>query len=777
MRHFISSVFFISTFFSLQPFLGNAQESTGSIKGTVLTSDNQPGAYVTVTLKGTKRITNTDENGKFAFNRLLSASYNIVISVVGYQTVEQNITVTAGKASEISIQIHATEKELEEVVIVGGRNKFAKKETEFVARMPLKNLENPQVYSVISKEITQEQVATTMEQTLKNAPGISSVAAGPGGGGSSVAFVSRGFVTNYTSTRNGLTAGSVTLVDPVNIERLEVIKGPSSTLFGSSVISHGGLVNIVTKQPFNTYKGEVAYTTGSFGFNRLTADINAPLNNDKTALIRVNAAGEWQDGFQDYGKQSLVNVAPSFLYHVNDKLTLRLDAEFFSTSRPIVLYAPWGGAGVSNWSELNINPRHSFIHEGFNSIQRTSNVFARADYKISDKWTSQTNYSYTSGNNHTQYLFLNIEPSQDGGHYVARENYDVRGSLNTLDIQQNFIGDFKIGNARNRLLVGVDYTRFKGSSVRRDAYFDTVDIHYETVTPINTGKVEQLLSESSVGHYPYAENIYSAYASNVLNVTDRLLAMMSLRVDKFVSVGDYNQTALSPKFGIVYQLVKDQVSVFGNYMNGFQNVSGEDYNKNKFKPQQANQVEGGVKVELLDHKLNATISYYDILVKDILRNDPEHATFSIQDGTQRSKGFELDIITNPITGLNIVAGYAYNDNKYVKADDYLVGKRGLNTPRHVANFWASYKIVNGAVRGLGIGIGGNYADKSFLMDDANSTIIDGYTVLDATLFFDQPKWRVGLKVNNIADKRYWVANYYPVPQAPRQILASIAYRF
>lgn len=777
MRQIIKIILFIFNISIFTSLSLNAQDNIGTIKGVVLTADQQPAAYVTVVIKGTKRSTITDEDGKFTFARLLPAAYVLEVSLTGYEVVTQTVQLNAGATLPISIQLKATEKQLEEVVITGGRNKFAKKETEFVARLPLKNLENPQVYSVISKEITQEQVATTMEQTLKNAPGISSVAAGPGGGGSSVAFVSRGFVTNYTSTRNGLTAGSVTLVDPVNIERLEVIKGPSSTLFGSSVISYGGLVNIVTKQPFDSYRGEVSYATGSFGFNRLTADINTPLNQDKSALIRVNAAGEWQDGFQDYGKQSVVNIAPSFLYNVNSKLTLRLDAEFFSTNRPVVLYAPWGGGGVSNFSELNLNPRHSFINEGFNSKQNTTNVFARADYKISDKWTSQTNYTYNVGNNHTQYMFLNIEQDDDGNHYVARENYDVQGELSTLDIQQNFIGDFKIGNARNRLLVGLDYTRFKGISTRRDAYFDTVDLHYETVPPINAGKVQQLLAEAPAYRYPYTENIYSAYVSDVFNITERLLAMASLRVDRFVSVGDYDQTALSPKFGLVYQLIRDKISVFGNYMNGFQNVSGEDAYHNKFKPQQANQVEGGFKLELFDHKLNATISYYDILVKDILRTDPANPTFSVQDGTQRSKGFEFDIIANPIAGLNIVAGYAYNDNKYVKSDADLVGKRGLNTPRNVANLWASYKITRGAVRGLGIGFGTNYADKSYLMDDYNGTIIDGYTVFDATLFFDQPKWRIGLKVNNLADKSYWVANYYPVPQAPRQVLANITYRF
>ncbi|MFT4017651.1 MAG: TonB-dependent receptor [Agriterribacter sp.] len=770
-------LFFLSAFiFSLQTLYA---QSSGSIKGTVTTSDNKPAAAVTVHIKGTNKSTLTDDKGNFRFKNIAPSTYILEVSLVGYADVDQRVTVSSNEEARVGIQLQVTANTLQEVVISGGTNKFAKKESEFVARLPLTNLENPQSYSVVTKEIMQEQLVTTTEGALKNAAGISNAAPGPGGGGTSVGFASRGFRTGSTNTRNGLTAGNVTLLDPVNMERIEAIKGPSATLFGSQAVSYGGLVNIVTKQPFETFKGEVGYTAGSFGFNRVTADINTPLNEEKTALFRINAAGETQNGFQDYGQASTFDIAPSFLYKANDRLVIRLDAEVFTTKRPIILYAPWGGAGAGNFSELGLDIKQSFSGEGLDSRQTTTNLFARADYKISGNWTSQTNFSYTLGNNHTKYLFLNIEQYPDDSRYVSRENYDVNGTLSSTDFQQNFIGDFTIGNFRNRLLIGFDYLRYTYASTRIDAYFDTVDIHYSTPQPINIYNVNQVLAASPARRYAGNDQTYSAYISDVFNITDKLLAMASVRIDRYVEPGDdgLKQTALSPKFGLVYQLVKNKVSLFGNYMNGFQNSYGEDSKGNAFKPQQANQLEGGVKLDVFDHKLSATISYYNIKVQDVLRTDPNDPTFSIQDGTQRSQGIDVDIIANPLPGLNIVAGYAYNDNKYIQAEDYLIGKRNTGTPWNTGNIWVSYKAVRGALHGLGIGAGANFSGSTYALNDDNSFVLDGYKTFDATAFYDFTKWRLSVKLNNIGNLKYWVADYYPVPQAPRQFLASLTVRF
>ncbi|WP_255415833.1 TonB-dependent siderophore receptor [Terrimonas sp.] len=372
-----------------------------------------------------------------------------------------------------------------------------------------------------------------------------------------------------------------------------------------------------------------------------------------------------------------------------------------------------------------------------------------------------------------------MEQYPDDSRYVSRENYDVNGTLSSTDFQQNFIGDFTIGNFRNRLLIGFDYLRYTYASTRIDAYFDTVDIHYSTPQPINIYNVNQVLAASPARRYAGNDQTYSAYISDVFNITDKLLAMASVRIDRYVEPGDdgLKQTALSPKFGLVYQLVKNKVSLFGNYMNGFQNSYGEDSKGNAFKPQQANQLEGGVKLDVFDHKLSATISYYNIKVQDVLRTDPNDPTCSIQDGTQRSQGIDVDIIANPLPGLNIVAGYAYNDNKYIQAEDYLIGKRNTGTPWNTGNIWVSYKAVRGALHGLGIGAGANFSGSTYALNDDNSFVLDGYKIFDATAFYDFTKWRLSVKLNNIGNLKYWVADYYPVPQAPRQFLASLTVRF
>ena len=283
--------------------------------------------------------------------------------------------------------------------------------------------------------------------------------------------------------------------------------------------------------------------------------------------------------------------------------------------------------------------------------------------------------------------------------------------------------------------------------------------------------------------YTRLNKTYSAYASDVINLTNALTAMLSLRVDHFISQeDDYAQTAWSPKFGLVYQVVPEKVSLFANYMDGFKNVAPEvlsDNQRNFFKPEHATQVEGGVKVDLLQNKLVGSVSYYDITVRNVVRAIPSDNVGgfnSVQDGTRNSKGFEAELISNPVAGLNIVAGYGYNDSKYTKADESVQGKRPYGTPQHSLNFWLSYKAVQGAVQGFGAGFGGNYVSESFY-NDANTFIVPAYTVLNATIFYDQPRYRFSLKFNNLTDEHYWSSSYWAQPQKPFNIVGSLSYRF
>ncbi|MCD0488307.1 TonB-dependent receptor [Pedobacter sp. MC2016-14] len=769
---------------------------TGNIHGTVRTSDGGPAALVNITLTGTKKGTTVNSKGGYTLNNIKPGNYTLVASYTGLQTQSKQITVKVNETSTADFMLAENNEALQEVVIAKNKtNKFSRKESEYVSRMPLKNLENPQVYSVVSHVLMAEQMVVDYKDALWNSPGaIPSVSPA----GTASAYI-RGFNVS-TSVRNGMAAQSWTYIDPINVDRIEIIKGPSGTLFGSSIVSFGGLINQVTKKPFDTFKGEVSTTIGSYDFSRIAADINTPINEDKSVLFRVNTAYQNEGSFQNYGHARTFTFAPSLSYKVDDRLTLLFDLEIFAQNKtqnpyptfsgPVSTYPGFFADGtMKSMSDVLLDYQTSFGGENIDAKVMSRNFYTQADYKISDSWKSTTTVAYS--NSHVE-RSLQIYPLFVSPSLVTRRVTDFGPrDFNSIDIQQNFTGDFKIGSFRNRLVAGADVFTYHG----KQKYSN--QITYDNVAPIDITKpftsivlerLDQLAASTASNYQTAKQNIFSAYFSDVFNITDKFNAMVSLRADRFMSqpsvtngivgTNNYNQTAFSPKFGLTYQLVKDQLSLFGNYMNGFSNVgpvTQPDGTISIFKPRQANQMEGGVKAEAFDHKLTATLSYYDIKISNAttteLRNN---LVFSVQDGTQRSKGFEAEIIANPLEGLNIIAGYGYNESIVTNTSTIAnLGKRVTAAPQNVANFWISYKFQE-YIKNVGLGFGANYVSDSYF-DAPNTFKIPSYSIYNASVFYDQPKWRFGLKLNNMTNEKYW--NSSLAYQMLRQYLGSVTLKF
>ncbi|RAJ20894.1 TonB-dependent siderophore receptor [Pedobacter cryoconitis] len=761
---------------------------TGEITGIIKTNEGTEAQGVTVKLKELKKTTKTNSAGSFEFTKVPLGNYTIEVVMIGYKTYSTKVDLTDSKQSDtVEIKLNSSTQNLEEVIIQTGGNRFAKKESDDVSKMPLKNIENPQVYTIVSKELMKEQIVTDYNSAFKNVPGAGIAEVRNQGRTTSI---SRGFPTPQV-VRNGVGSFTYATVDPANLERIEVIKGPSATLFGSTLSSFGGLFNRVTKKPFDTFKGEISYSAASWDLNRLTADINTPLNADKTALLRINTSLHSERSFQDAGFNKNFLFAPSFSYAVNDRLTILVDVEWggFKGTSPTRL-TPYINpkAKARSITEMGIPYNLSFANNTVNYTGQQYNIFTQLKYKISDQWNSQTVISRTRSSSEGYVVSLAAVSDSTLRQSVTNQEYPYYGT----NIQQNFTGNFKIGRLRNRVVAGLDFYSLRAT--RNDAIVNMPDLNYKkpglAYNNFNYSKISPLFSAIDVkkitNFVTNNENTYSAYVSDVLNVTDRLLAMASLRVDRYFNKGSYyanvdstagkfNQTALSPKFGLVYQIVKDKVSLFGNYMNGFNNVSGSDFNGNTFKPNQANQMEGGLKLDL--SKITATFSYYNIKVTNMLIDDLNHPNFSIQDGTQLSKGFEAEIITNPFPGLNIVAGYTYNDSKFANANAAIQGLRPTTagSPR-TANFWASYRVIRGPVQGLGLGIGGIYGSEYYQTNTATFKFsIPSYTVLDASVFYDRPTFRIGVKVDNLTNEKYW--SYRLAAQNPTRVTGNITLKF
>ncbi|GAA4919384.1 TonB-dependent receptor [Mucilaginibacter defluvii] len=758
---------------TLLTFTAQAQNAA-SISGTVKTADGKPLEGVTVSVTELKLSTSTTDRGEFRFKRLPAGTHKITTKYLSLQSDAKEVTVAAGQNTQVDFVMVETLQQLEEVSISSGRTKtIASKRSDYIARMPLKNLENPQVYTVISKELLKEQLSIDIVSAVQNTPGAVAYTFPAGGVG--IAF--RGFVSGVNA-RNGMeTSASRSSLDISNVERIEVLKGPSGTLFGAAVSSFGGVVNLVTKKPFDTTSVEVSYTAGSYNLNRLTADVNTPLNKDKTVLFRVNLAANKEASFLSYGFNNTYTIAPSLIYKSSDKLTFHFDAELFNAKGTRRTYNTYAAAsGLRTPAELQLDYTTSMFHDDNNGKTSASKFFAQAEYVISDNWKSTTLFSFVGEDvDYSYQSYANwLSPTR------AIRQVGMWGPIsnNFTNLQQNFNGKFSTGIIKHNFLGGLNYRYYDGS--RRAGgnvvTLDTINVT-STFAPIRRKAVDAIMPLYTTAIAD--QQTMSAYASDVISFTDRLSVMLSLRLERFErkKVGNtegYKQTALSPKLGLVYQVVKDKVSLFGNYMNGFQNlapVTQPDGNVLVLDPVYAKQYEGGVKAELIDKKLSMTASYYNIDIDNATRTE---ANFTVQDGKQRSKGVDIELIGNPVAGLTLVAGYAYNDNRIIKSSNPAIeGNKATTSPENVANFWATYTLQN-RLKGLGLGFGVNYADKNFFTAD-NTFYMPSYTVYSGTVFYDQSKWRLGVKLNNISGKKYW--DIGGNSQAPRNVMASLSFRF
>ncbi len=821
-----------------------------SIHGRVTSSGDQPVSFITVTLLNTKWGTMTNDNGEYEIGNIRPGTYTLQLSYTGDIRKTEQITLATGARSELNFSIAEASKDLEEVIVE--TKKIMNRAAATANKIPLTDLETPQIVHSISGVMLRKQNAMTLEDAMKNAPGVLKLwdaTSRPDGGS---IFVSRGFQVT-TKVRNGLPNIVNTNVEMANLERIEVIKGPSATMFGSIVSSYGGLINRVTKRPsFEKTGGYVDASYGSYNFYRFSGDANFVVVKDKLAA-RINAAGQNQDSWQDAGFQKSYIIAPSVLYKPNSRLTVNIDAEivgskgnsnggnFMFIVPPSTINGALSGLllqqgltpdqvaavmsqapqtfkqafGTDRVNELKTSYDRSFLSDEVYPTTQSNAIFGEANYKISKHWTSQTAITYSNSRNKGysayQYLLPNYlayfinsmmttgQPAfGPAGHdSLGRMVWNPDGKTNTFDIQQNFISDYQFGKIRNRAVIGLDYAHYKSFVTYNRFYgtlfgvvpypdlFDVVAINGSSpkMADFNKANVENAFATRPPGTLEYNQKnrVLSAYLNNVTNLTDYLIVSAGVRVDNFQNeLLDEDQTKWSPKFGLVFMPVKDRLTVFANYQNSFTNKFGADKNNKPFVPEEANQKEVGIKYSLFQNKLTGSISYYDILAKNIIRTDISDPMFNIQDGEQKNKGVEVEVVANPVIGWTILLGYGYNDSKYVKAEADVEGLRPVGSgPFNMANFWTNYTFTKTAVKGLGIGLSLNYSGESYAVNQRpdGQLILPSYTVLGAHISYDTKWFRVGLKLNNITDEHYWMGWTNYIPQMRRQVIGTVAYKF
>ncbi|MDV7186526.1 TonB-dependent receptor [Lutibacter sp. TH_r2] len=787
-------------------FTSIAFSQNGSVKGTITNNNNNPLYGVNIILKNTTKGSLSNENGNFEVTNISKGDYLLSISYLGFKTKEIAVSIKNNETIDLeTILLYEGNELLQEVVIDTNReNKFSRKQSAYVSKMPLKNIENSQVYNTVTNQLLVSQSVNSFEDALKNAAGVTKLWSSTGRSGDGAGYYSsRGFAVQPQLV-NGVAGITNGFINSSNVERVEVIKGPSGTLFGSSVTSYGGLINIITKKPYSGNGGEISVSGGSNDFAKINLDVN--LSSNEKLSFRLNSGYQKDNSFQDAGFKKSYFIAPSLSYKFNNNLAFNFSyeaSENEQTNETFLFLNRYGPLAFNSIEELNYDTNLSFTNNDVTIENATQNFRGEIAWKITDNWSSQTLIAGGIAKSEGYYTYLwNAADWTDPAAPVGTENFslyaqDTDAKTKTINLQQNFNGSFKIGDLENKLLVGIDYLNSKTIDNSSNwGYLHSINLQGDLIygePEINADNLSTALTGLGNVDSDIRQNVFGAYVSNVIKVLPSLSVMASLRYDRFNYKGDqktatddeteYVESTLSPKFGVVYQPILNKLAVFANYQNGFSYLNPQyitDYSTGvtslqAYDVEQADQFEFGVKTNLFNNKLETTLSYYSINV-----DNKYYWSTKTQDLKVNSKGVELEINANPINALNLHAGFSFNDSEITDAPSatYLEGNRyGESGPEITYNLWADYKFLEK----FGVGAGFNGQSEYDTMVDykaaTGSFNIPSYTIFNASVYYETDKFRIGIKGNNLVDKEYYSGWSTVTPQNKRVVLGTFNYKF
>jgi len=659
-------------------------------------------------------------------------------------------------------QPEAGENEELEIVVTGEQEEtgYSVPNASTATRTDTPIRDIPQSIQVVPQEVIRDQQVTELEEALRN---VSGVTYNGDVGGRGDEFSIRGF-ENAPVLRDGFRQyGSFqSFPEVANLDRIEVLKGPASILYGE--IQPGGLINLVSKKPLAEPFYEAELQVGNWGFVQPRFDISGPLTSDGSLLYRLNGLYRRSDSFRDYDQEDRrFFVSPVLSWRISDRTDLTVSLEYTDDKRPAYF-------GLPAFSDEVVDvPRDRINNEPDDTItNKYLNVGYNFEHRFSENWKLRNAFRYSNYEYDYNIVALTFDFDEETGtqtrYFAAQEGRDENYTLQT-----NLIGEFATGSIEHTLLFGVDLNHNDGRSVSVG--------DFDTPIPLNIfNPVYRQFPQPDEEALPIIaadqtkSNRLGVYLQDQISFLDNLKLLVGLRYDTVEQkritpeatlfnpdAGEQTQNndALSPRVGIVYQPI-EELSLYASYSRSFNPNTGTTATGDLLEPEKGEGYEFGVKAQLLEGRLFATLAYFDITKQNVAVADPDPNLFDalIATGEQQSRGVELDVAGEILPGWNIIAAYAYTDAE-VTADTNpdIVGNRLFNVPKHSASLWTTYEIQSGNLQGLGFGIGFNYVGERE-GDLDNSFQVDSYFLTNAAIFYRRDNWRFALNFKNLFDVYY-----------------------
>ena len=638
--------------------------------------------------------------------------------------------------------------------------------------------EVPQAVSVIPATVLDDLRSPRIEKALDYAGGVARQ--NDFGGLTMYEYSIRGLTTSeFYKDGFSVNRGYMNPQDPSNVERIDVLKGPASSLYGRG--DPGGTINIVSKRPQNDRFARLDLSAVRWDRYRSSLDVNTLLDDEGTMLYRMNLAVEDNKSFRDYRSSERQFFAPAFSWELSPQTRLLVQAEVIRSSQVFDrgVVAPNDHLGSVSRSDFFGEPGDGEIDNNNESLQ------AEIEQDLNASWTVRLASHYKQGRLNggaTEASFLADDARTLNREYRYRD-FDWQDSITQLELR----GLVYTGDIEHNLLIGTEYERYaKDERLMRTRPISTIDIrepvYGQPRPPFSVGPGGRSTDRHELVHSR------SLNLQDQMRLSEKLFGVIGARYDHYEHRLDNEVTGkrteqthekITPRIGALYQLTPE-VGVFANASQSFKPNTGAPRpgTGTSFDPEEGVGYEAGFKFDLLDSRLGMTVAAFHLTKENVLTADPADSTYQIAAGEVRSRGIDLQLTGQLTDEVRVIGAYAYVDAEVTKDNTLASGSRLLNVPEHSGSLLGVYEFLDGGLKGLELGGGVNYVgDRSGNVADSGFEL-PGYTTVDLLARYKATQdLTLGVNLNNAFDRTYYERSYsnvWVMPGAPRNLSLSLS---
>lgn len=689
------------------------------------------------------------------------------------------------------------------IVVTGQRQPY-------VGNTPIKDL--PQNIQTVTAETLDIVGASNLGAALELVSGIAPL---NNFGGLWDGYAVRGFAGDSNNVPTGMLVngfnggrGFSGPRDASSVETIQVLKGPTSAMFGRG--EPGGTVNVITKKPLFEQQGYVMLQGGSWNQYRGEADFTTPLSDN--LAIRINGAYEEGDSYRDTVHTKKIFITPSILLKLSDSTSIAYEFEYADQKIPFDRGIP-----IYNNNFTRLPPSRYLGEPGDGPVE--AKVYGNQltfQHDFNDKWSLLAGFGYRTTSlqgigEYPEFAAARQPFFTNGGTVLSRQRRSLDYDSKDLTVRAEINGEFEMGSIVNHVVFGTDYNRFELDQIqtryRPPAFNSTSTLAtlnaIDVLNPVYGAYPAPNAFTSNVFNKLEVDKSWGAYFSDQLDLTDWLKVRGGGRYDEFrqtitdrlnpvkttapgINPIKQNLSRFSPQFGVVVQ-PSQTLSLYATYGEGFRPNNGQAFNGSTFGPETSKAYELGAKFASADNRITATLALFQMDKTNVLTADPTNSGFVIAIGAARSKGFEVDIDAKLPSDFHLIVAYAYTDAYSLStvldpdfAKPILPGDPLINVPKNSFNTLLTKDFQLGGDRKVMLGAGLQYIDRR-LGETATTYFLPSATLVKLVGSFDiTSNLRLNASVNNLFNKR-WFANSYAAlwtfPGAPRNFKVSATYKF